>query len=83
MLSFVAGIPVVRKNKKIQESEAGFSFSYCTREDNDGLLSRRGTELKGFNSAEHYRNIKNFIMLSSTCLYIAYSFCLALHRVQV
>lgn len=83
MLSFVAGIPVVRKNKNVQESEATFSFSYCMREDNDGLLSWHGTEWKDSIQAEHYRNIKNFTMLSSTCLYIAYSFCSALHRVQV
>lgn len=39
--------------------------------------------VKRFNSAEHYRHIKNLIMLFATCFYIACSFCSALHRVQV
>lgn len=37
-LTFVAGIPVVRKNKKVQESEARFGFPCCMQEDNDGFL---------------------------------------------
>lgn len=35
----VAGVPAVRKNKKVRESEARFSFSCCMQEDNDGFLS--------------------------------------------
>ena len=39
--------------------------------------------VKGFKSQEHYRKLlKNFMMLSSPYLYIAYCFCSALHSIR-